>query len=129
MTFSENIIGVRDLIARYEELEDELSDLDENSDNYTQGQEEDTIEFTEIKDILSDLAGYGGDEQWRGDWYPVTLIHEDYFTEYCEDLIKDIGDLPRNIPRYIEIDWESTAENIKQDYSYIEIDGKKYYYR
>ena len=59
----------------------------------------------------------------------VTLIRESYFEEYCEELLVDVGDLPRNIPWYIVIDWEKTADNIKQDYSIVDFDGIDYYYR
>lgn len=45
-----------------------------------------------------------------------TLIREDRFTEYAESLCKDTDGLPEDIPWYIEIDWEKTAENLKPDY-------------
>ena len=45
-----------------------------------------------------------------------TLIREDRFTEYAESLCKDTAELLKDIPRYIEIDWEKTAENLKPDY-------------
>ena len=82
-----------------------------------------------MRDILDDLKGCGGDEQWRGDWYPITLIREDYFTDYCMELVQDIGDLPRDIPSYLEIDWQKTANNIRMDYSETDIDGNTYYFR
>ena len=90
---------------------------------------EEAQEFRELQDILEELKGYGGDEDWRGDWYPITLISEDYWVNYCEELVSDIGDLPRDIPSYISIDWEKTADNIKQDYSYISIGKTDYWYR
>ena len=37
--------------------------------------------------------------------------------------------MPREIPSYIEIDWDATADNLKVDYSEIEIDGDTYFYR
>lgn len=57
------------------------------------------------------------------------MIHESYFTDYCQELVSDIGDLPREIPSYIEIDWEATAENLKADYTEIDFDGETYYMR
>lgn len=69
-------------------------------------------------------------EEYAEDWqYGATLIRESYFVEYCEDLCKDIGDLPKDIPHYIEIDWEKTAENIKADYTEVEFDGVVYLVR
>ena len=78
---------------------------------------------------MSEMKGYGGDEQWRGDWYPITLIRRSYFVDYCRDLVSDIGDMPRKIPSYIEIDWKGTADNLEADYSTVDFDGVEYLYR
>ncbi len=114
-----DIIDVRDLIERFEDLEaDEARDAD------------DEAEFARLELLLDELAGNGGDEQWRGDWYPLTLIHDSYFATYARELVEDIGDVPDGFPHYIVIDWEATAENIRQDYSSIEgFDGETYWYR
>lgn len=115
-----DIIDIRDIIERFEELEDIFHDdvTDDEKD-----------EFTQLQTILDDLKGNGGDEQWRGDWYPVTLIRDSYYTEYAEELVKDIYNLPSDIPAFIEIDWVKTGENMLVDYSETEIDGTTYYYR
>jgi len=115
---TDDCIDVRDVIARFEELE--------SDENRT---EEETEEFNHLQGLLDELKGNGGDEDWRGDWYPVTLIHETYFVDYCEELLKDIGDLPKDIPWYIEIDWEKTAKHLKADYAECDFDGQSYYYR
>ena len=114
---SEDIIDVRDIIERYEELEDEPQDLSEDG----------AEEFQQLSDILDSLKGYGGDEQWRGDWYPVTLIRESYFTDYTEELISDCYSL--NVPDFVHIDWEATAREVLVDYSQTEINGVTYFYR
>ena len=143
-----DIIDVRDIIGRVETLEDELlaafneQQVIEGDDTETDDPldsafrewckvtvHEDAAEYLALCAILDDLCGNGGDEQWRGEWFPVTLISEDYFTEYAKELVQNIGDLPRDIPSYLEIDWDATAENIKVDYSTVEIDGDTYYYR
>ena len=112
-----DVIDVRDIIERYETLEDLEDGLP------------DAEERTLLASILDELKGCGGDEQWRGDWYPITLISDIYFVEYCIDLVKDVGDLPKNIPNYFVIDWDATADNIKNDYSKITIDGFDYWHR
>lgn len=112
-----DIIDVRDIIERYEQLED----LDDSLP--------DAEERTLLASILDELKGCGGDEQWRGDWYPIALIADSYFVDYCIDLVTDIGDLPKNIPSYLAIDWEATANNIQLDYKGIRIDGITYWYR
>jgi hypothetical protein len=86
-------------------------------------------ELATLEGLLSELAGYGGDEQWEGDWYPVTLIRDSYFTEAMRELVSDIGDLPKDIPSYLAIDWEATADNLRADYSSVEFDGVTYWYR
>jgi Antirestriction protein (ArdA) len=91
--------------------------------------EENGTEFKSLKDLLSDLCGNGGDEQWLGDWYPISLIRDSYFTDYAQELLEDCGDLPKGLPHYIEIDWEATARNIRSDYTSTEFDGVTYWYR
>jgi hypothetical protein len=59
----------------------------------------------------------------------VTFIEEGHWTEYVQDLCEDIGDLPKDLPSYIVIDWDATAENIKVDYSETEIGGYTYFFR
>ena len=66
------------------------------------------------------------------DWgYGEQLIRESYFTEYCEELCKDIGDLPQELPWYIgnHIDWEGVAREIKMDYTEVDFDGISYFIR
>lgn len=86
-------------------------------------------ELDTLTAILESLRSNGGDEKWRGDWYPSQLIANDYFEDYCKELLSDMGDLPRNIPHYIEIDWHRTAENIQQDYASVDILDNTYWYR
>lgn len=57
------------------------------------------------------------------------IVAADHWVTYVEELLKDCGDLPSNLPWYIEIDWEATANNIKQDYDTVEIDGEEWYYQ
>jgi prefoldin subunit 5 len=65
-----------------------------------------------------------------GDWiHGETLIHEDYWVEYVEEMLKDCGYLPKDIPWWIEIDMDKTADNVKMDYSELMINGETYYYR
>jgi hypothetical protein len=121
-------LDIRDLIERFEELETEYDTL-EDSDAIKNWA--DLGEYTALKDLLDALEGYGGDEQWRGEWYPITLIHENYFTEYSKDLVIDCGELPRDLPAYIEynINWDGVAQDLKVDYSEVDYDGETYYYR
>lgn len=150
-SFNDDVIDVRDLIERYEELEDELSaitDIEDEIESLDPKDDKEEIrtarenleakqkeltseqeEFDQLQKILDELKGNGGDEQWRGDWYPVTLINSDYFTDYTEEMVKECYEFPREIPWWIKIDWEETAENVKVDYTTIDIEDETYYYR
>jgi hypothetical protein len=112
-----DIIDVRDIIARFEELEDASDGLP------------DAEERTQLAAILDELKGNGGDEQWRGDWYPCTLIRDSYFTYYAREMLEDCGTIPRDLPSWVEIDWDATAGNVRMDYTPVEIDGATYWYR
>jgi hypothetical protein len=125
-----DIIDVRDIIERVKELESECHEWDDNTPS------EDSDAWHELNTliaILDELAGNGGDEQWRGDWYPLTLIRDHHFTDYCRELCEDIGAVPRDLPAYIAIDWDETARNLMVDYSSVEIpcNGRwvSYFYR
>lgn len=121
---SEDVLDVRDIIARYEELE---ALFDGREDGGISAEE--VEEMNALKAFLDGLKGYGGDEQWEGDWYPATLIRDTYFEDYARELVEETGDMPDGFPSYIEIDWEATARNIRIDYSACEFDGVTYWYR
>jgi hypothetical protein len=114
-------IDVRDIIARFMELE-ELQEQGE----YTETPD---CELQTLTAILAELKGEGGDEQWRGDWYPMLLIRESYFTNYAREMLEDCGTIPRDLPSWVIIDWEATADNVQVDYTPVEIDGITYWYR
>lgn len=126
---TEDVLDVRDIIERVEELESEIEAYAEKMDDWQQNADN-TEELETLKAILEDLKGYGGDEQWRGDWYPVTLIRDSYFQDYAQELAEDCGMVntdakwPNNC-----IDWERAASELQIDYSTIEIDGVTYWYR
>lgn len=54
---------------------------------------------------------------------PVSDIAEAYQGEYSSDedfvqeLLESTGDMPKDLPAYIHIDWEWTAKDIMMDYS------------
>jgi antirestriction protein len=120
-TFDEilgDVFDIRDVIARFEELEgSETRDEDEQA------------EFHQIASFLDDVKGYGGDEQWRGDWYPVGFIADHYFERYAEEFADDIGAVNRDMSwPYTCIDWEQAARELQQDYSSVTINGTDYWY-
>ena len=126
-------IDVRDIIARVLELRDERDEYNDKMgspdawDGVPDGEPE---ELAMLEDILSELAGYGGDGEFDGDWYPVQLIAESYFQEYAQNLAEDCGmvDTSARWPMNC-IDWEQAARELQMDYSSIEICGVTYWYR
>jgi hypothetical protein len=119
-----DIIDIRDIIERIEDLPDLIEG--EGCDDQTELLRD---ELATLTGIMAQLKGYGGDEQWRGDWYPLLLIHERYFADYARELITDCDGLPRDLPPYIIIDWNATADNLKVDYSTVDISDAMYWYR
>lgn len=94
----------------------------------TQLLEEDYSEELAELATLKALAEEGSDCSAEWD-YGATLIRDSYFVEYCKDMLVDIGDLPKNLPHYIEIDWDKTADNLKADYASVDFDGVEYFVR
>jgi hypothetical protein len=131
------VIDVRDVMARVEELETTLEDAQPMDDDErilsADGSEdltEQLEEFQRLTALLSDLEGNGGDEEWRGAWYPITLVCDSYFESFAQDEAESLG-LINNEVRwpYTCINWEQAAEDLKSDYSTVEFDGITYWYR
>lgn len=128
ITNSDDVIDVRDVIARVEELEGEVES--EHDDDELDEVLDAKAELATLAALLEDLSGNSGDEEWRGAWYPVTLIRESHFREYAEELAEDIGAInsdaawPNN-----HIDWDAAADELKVDYTTVELDGVTYWYR
>lgn len=119
----DDIIDSRDIIARVEEIEEfkESEGLISNDDQE---------ELMLLSNFLEELKGNGGDEQWRGDWYPVTLVRDSYFKEYAQELAEDIGAIPAdNAWPCTCIDWDQAARELRMDYTSAEFDGVTYWFR
>jgi antirestriction protein len=129
---TDDTIDVRDVIARFEEITAQIETHEESEDRETSPVEimDLRAELTGLEDLLSELKGAGGDEQWRGDWYPITLIRESYFEDYARELADDIGAISRDAkwPNN-HIDWEAAADELKSDYSTAEFSGETFYFR
>jgi hypothetical protein len=128
LDLTDDIIDVRDIIARFEELEEELLAAFNEQQELEDG--EDAAEFNNLLVILEELKGNGGDEQWRGDWYPVTLIRDSYFTQYAQELAEDIGAVKADAQwPHTCIDWEHAARELQYDYTAVDIGDLTYWTR
>lgn len=114
-----DVIDSRDIIERIEELESFIEDnVNENSDDITEWKEE--------LRILAELAEEG--EQYSPDWsYGSQLIHENYFEQYMDEMLEDCGDIPKDIPCYLDI--TVNYDMLKWDYTELDFDGETYYIR
>jgi hypothetical protein len=130
ITNHDDIIDSRDVIARIEELEEELeSDWDELDHDEFLITKEEFLEKDEYEELRT-LKALAEECEGCSDWiHGETLIHENYFTEYQIDTLKDCGILPQDIPSYVVIDEEATADNLKGDYTTVNFDGETYYIR
>lgn len=133
---TEDVIDSRDVVARIEELEAERLGIAEAFEEATDESREELREELEEWDDengeelakLRQLAAQG--EDYSEDWEcGSVLVRDSYFKDYARELLEDCGDIPSELPYYIEIDWEATARNIRMDYSSIEFDGVTYWVR
>lgn len=109
---------------QYEEMTDcyeEIRFQEEEIESWVEGWEDEISEVSDI-DLIEDEVGseFG---------YGTTLVLDDYFTEFVEDMLKDLGYISKNFPTWIEIDWEATAENVKEDYIEVKYLNNTYYAR
>jgi len=150
ITNSQDVIDSRDIIARIDELEtdegilqDAIIEAEEalESSEGARAEMQAGKELTEARETLIDfneeneaeldnLKAIAEQCENYADWkYGEALINEMYFTEYCMDMLKDTGYLPDNLPSWIAIDEDQTAENMKDDYMTVDFDGTDYYMR
>src|ERR1035437_4565748 len=79
-TNSDDVIDVRDVIARIETLQETLPKTAEEVLPGTSDEiEEAKAELKTLLAFMDEMKGNGGDEQWLGDWYPITAIRHSYF--------------------------------------------------
>ena len=111
-------IDIRHAFDRVVELEGE------------QGHEADE-EWMSLTSLLEDCEGYGGDEQWRGDWYPATLIRDSHFQDYARELAEETSgvDFSKQTWPLTCIDWQQAARELQMDYTAVEFGGVTYWTR
>jgi hypothetical protein len=141
------VIDSRDIIDRIEELSkiqiaifNEQQSIEGDDDLCIEEEDIDSKHFRQWlqegqgiepdRDELIDLLALKDECENVSDWkYGETLIHSSYWVDYVYDLLRDCGDLPKDIPHYIEIDWDATANNIEQDYMRVDFGGEEYLIR
>ena len=79
--------------------------------------------YKEVSDFCEALSGYG-DFEWGTD-----IIPESKFTDYCKEFAAECGYISADLPNWIKIDWEATADNIKAGYTEAYFEGDTYLMR
>ncbi len=114
----EGFLKANELVS---ELEEKLEEAEQELTDHIFDDED---ELSALTELAEKAEGYSSD--WR---HGEALINESYWVEYVQELLQDIGDLPKDIPSYIEIDWEKTADNIAADYMTVDWEGTSFYIR
>lgn len=87
--------------------------------------EEETYDANQ-KEIYDAYEEIVGEEYFTKESADEAYIgHYDSDEEFVQQLLEDTGDLPKDLPAYIHIDWEWTAKEIMMDYS----DDNGHYFR
>jgi hypothetical protein len=138
-----NILDTRNLINERDELKQQVldsfleefehyADMTESFEDIRFGEEEiqgwESDWADELEQILeiNKLEEEIGEENFE---FGVTLIDEDDFEDFVVEDLEQIGYIPKDFPSWIEIDWEATVNNVKQDYSEVEFQAGTYLYR
>jgi antirestriction protein len=123
--------ALKDDVAAAQEALDECTDEDAQEDladdlnAATVALEDWEEEYQEELDELNNLESEVGREWMHGE----TLIPEDEFVDYTQDLAEDIGATAGDASAWLVIDWEATADGLKMDYSSCEYQGTTYLFR
>lgn len=128
------VIDTRDIVELITEVEDKIAELESDIESIG-GDEETKLEHleSELESYQSDLEILENikDEVGSEFEYGETLIRDNYFTYYQKEMLIDCGMLPKDLPSFIEnnIDWDAVADDLKVDYSEIDIEGETYWFR
>ena len=143
-----NTIDSRDVIARIEELEAELTtEYEQYEEEYLSKTSEAAggapeyedwlmLDDTFEKEELITLKKLADQAESSPDWlHGEQLINAEYFTQYIEELINDCYEMPKEINsgewpwRHVTIDYEAAAEEAKQDYMEVDFNGNTFLIR
>jgi hypothetical protein len=114
-------------LVEHQDAENSVAEANESLDEFNSSFDKDEL------DTLREVVREGENSP---DWnHGETLIHESFFETYIEDLINDCYELPKEMNsgqwpyRHLTLDISSAAEEAKQDYYEIEVEGNVYFIR
>jgi len=114
-----------ELYPTKEDLHIDMDDVIEHNYNYLLNSTHDTKEEIDELFQLLEFKDSVGSREWD---HGLVFIGDDSFVDYIKQQLIDCNDVLDNIPDYVVIDWEATAENMQHDYSCAELNDKSYYY-
>ena len=96
------------------------------------GEEKFKLHFEEYADMVDDI-GNDGVEAFLDvfDIDSVSSCRDAYMgqyesgAEFAQSIAEDCGDVPRNMPSWIEIDWKASWDNL--DYDYVECNNGHFF--
>ena len=112
-------IDSRDVIARIEELQNELEGLD--SERLSQAEQELAIELQGLVALQEEAEAYAPD--WN---YGSQLIRRSYFQQAMDELIADCYSIPE-LPSFMTVTLDYDA--LEMDYTSVDFDGVEYLIR
>ena len=110
-----------DIENKLEEIAEKENEIQECEFEYNRHSEE----LTELETLKEEIES-NSDEGFE---YGIQLIHENYIDDYLDELLEACGYIPKDLPSCIEIDWQATYDNMKEDYNEIELNGNTFYVR
>lgn len=131
-----DIIDVRDLVLRAEDLQEELNDYEDSENqheasnpeniNWKELRKEAEEELAELEELLDEIKGYGNN-CIRGVSYPDQLVRSDYWPKFVKLWAADnnVLDEDKSWP-YNCIDWDEAAEEL--EYSTASFGDEEYRY-
>jgi hypothetical protein len=133
----DDLIDSRDVIARIEELQDEMDSFceDNNISDTERGNadNEKWMEWdnSESADEFRILMALQDEAEGSPDWsYGETLIRDSYFVDYAQELAEDCGMVENDVKwPYTCINWEKAASELQYDYMQVDFDGVDYWIR
>ena len=104
-------IDSRDLIEAIEYWQDIVNTYEDEENEFSQEEYDEAVQnLKEIKDFCEPFESLS-------DWiHGETLIAESHWIDYCWEMVVDCGYLPADLPSWIVVDFEATAENMAVDY-------------
>ena len=115
-----------------ESIQEELSEADDKTDTVEIIERLDEAKADFDEDEQKELAELESLSEEISEWHcGAILVHENYWVDYCKELCEDIGDIPKNLPAYIEknINWEGVADDLFADYGQYTYQGETYFAR